>query len=125
MSYTVGDGTVVLALAAGVVGYIYVQHQTRRKRLEIIHQERLVAMEKGIPLPEFPLEPTRNQQGPDPTGVLPILGTVLLSLSVGTMIVLYRTLEPAERGFWVSPLPFAFLGVGLLTFHFLKRDAGR
>jgi hypothetical protein len=125
MSYTVGDGTVVLALAAGIVGYVYVQHQTRRKRLEIIHQERLVAMEKGIPLPEFPLEPTRNPQVPDPTGVLPILGTVLLSLSVGTMIVLYRTLEAAEHGFWVSPLPFAFLGVGLLTFHFLKRDAGR
>src|SRR5271169_3851836 len=125
MSYTVGDGMVALALAAGVVGYVYVTHQSRRKRLEIIHQERLVAMEKGIPLPEFPLEPTRNPQVPDPTGVLPILGTVLLSLSVGTMIVLYRTLEAAEHGFWVSPLPFAFLGVGLLAFHFLKRDADR
>src|SRR5580704_12241594 len=125
MSYTVGDGTVVLALAAGVVGYVYVKHQTRRKRLEIIHQERLVAMEKGIPLPEFPLEPARNPRVIDPTGVLPILGTVLFSLSVGTMIVLYRTLEAAEHAFWVSPLPFAFLGVGLLTFHFLKRDDGR
>jgi hypothetical protein len=124
MSYTVGDGTVVLALAAGVVGYVYVKNQTRRKRLEIIHQERLVAMEKGIPLPEFPLEPARDPR-PDPNNVIPILGTVLLSLSVGTMIVLYRTLEAAEHGFWVSPLPFAFLGAGLLAFHFLKRDAGR
>ena len=82
-------------------------------------------MEKGIPLPEFPLEPARNPSNPDPTNVSPILGTVLLSLSVGTMIVLYRTLETAEHGFWVSPLPFAFLGVGLLAFHFLKRDADR
>jgi hypothetical protein len=41
------------------------------------------------------------------------------------MIVLYRTLEAAERAFWVSPLPFAFLGVGLIAFHFLKRDANR
>lgn len=124
MSYTVGDGMVALALAAGVVGYVYVTHQSRRKRLEIIHQERLVAMEKGIPLPEFPLEPVRNPHVPDPN-VLPILGTVLLSLSVGAMIVLYRTLEAAAHGFWVSPLPLAFLGVGLLAFHFLKRDAGR
>ena len=46
MSYTVGDGMVALALALGVVGYVYVTHQSRRKRLEIIHQERLVAMEK-------------------------------------------------------------------------------
>jgi hypothetical protein len=125
MGYTVGDGMVVLALAAGVVGYVYVKHQTRRKRLELIHQERLEAMEKGIPLPEFPLEPARNPPGIDPTGVLPILGIVLFSLSVGTMIVLYRTLEAEEHGFWVSPLPFTFLGVGLLAFHFLKRDAGR
>ena len=124
MSYTVGDGTVVLALAAGIVGYIHVRHQSRRKRLELIHQERLVAMEKGIPLPEFPLEPARKALDPD-QNVIPILGTVLFSLSVGTMIVLYRTLQAAEHSFWVSPLPFAFLGVGLLTFHFLKRAAGR
>jgi drug/metabolite transporter (DMT)-like permease len=123
MSYTVGDGAVVLALAAGVVGYVYVKHESRRKRLEIIHQERLVAMEKGIPLPEFPLEPARNPDVSDPTNVIPILGTVLLSLSLGTMIVLYFTLQ--ERGLWISPLPFAFLGVGLLVFHFLKRDASR
>jgi hypothetical protein len=123
MSYTVGDGSVVLAVAAGIVGYIYVKHESRRKRLEIIHQERLVAMEKGIPLPEFPLEPARDPHVSDPTNVIPILGTVLLSLSVGTMVVLYFTLQ--ERGLWISPLPFAFLGVGLLAFHFLKRDAGR
>ena len=70
MSYTVGDGMVVLALAAGVVGYLHVKHQTRRKRLELIHQERLVAMEKGIPLPEFPLEQRPNPGVLDPTGVL-------------------------------------------------------
>jgi len=124
MSYSVGDGSVVLAVAVGVVGYVYVKHQSRSKRLEIIHQERLVAMEKGIPLPEFPLEEERKSLDPD-QNVLPILGTVLFSLSVGTMIVLYLTLQAAEHGFWVAPLPFAFLGVGLLTFHFLKRDAGR
>jgi hypothetical protein len=124
MSYTVGDGMVTLALAAGVVGYFYVTHQTRRKRLEIIHQERLAAMEKGIPLPEFPLEPERKPHVPDPY-VLPILGTVLLTLSVGTMIALPQFLPAPEQGFWVAPLPFAFLGVGLLAFHFLKRDAGR
>jgi hypothetical protein len=124
MSYTVGDGMVTLALAAGIVGYVYVTQQTRRKRLEIIHQERLAAMEKGIPLPEFPLEPGRKPHVPDPY-VLPILGIVLLSLSVGAMIALPQFLAPSAQGFWVAPLPFAFLGVGLLAFHFMKRDAGR
>ena len=122
MSYTVGDGMVVIGLAVGVVGYAYVTHQSRRKRLEMIHQERLVAMDKGIPMPEFPLEAARTPRVPNPD-VLPILGTVLFTLSVGTMILL-GTLQSAG-GSWVAPLPLAFLGVGLLSFHFLKRDAGR
>ena len=57
MAQTIGDGMVALALAAGIVGYVYVNRQSRLKRLEMIHKERLVAMEKGIPLAEFPLEP--------------------------------------------------------------------
>ena len=72
MSYTIGDGMVALALAGGIIGYLYVKHRSRQQRIEIIHQERMAAMEKGIPLPEFPLEPTRERRQPDPT-VLPIL----------------------------------------------------
>jgi hypothetical protein len=124
MNYTVGDGLVALALAAGIVGYTYVIHQSRKRRLELIHEERLAAMEKGIPLPEFPLEPARDPQRRDPT-VLPLLGIVLFSLSVGAMIVLYLTLGAADRGFWITPLPFSFLGVGLFAFHFLTRHGGR
>ena len=125
MSYTIGDGTVVFALAAGIVGYVYVKHQSRQKRIEIIHQERMAAMEKGIPLPEFPLEPAEAPRGSDPDNVIPILGTVLLSLSVGAMIMLYLILPGPSHGMWVAPLPFTFLGMGLIAFHFLKREPGR
>jgi len=52
MSYSIGDGMAAPALAAGIVGYVYVTHRTRQKRIEIIHQERMAAMEKGIPFPE-------------------------------------------------------------------------
>jgi hypothetical protein len=119
MSYTVGDGTVTFALVAGVIGYLYVKHLGRQKKLEVIHQERMAAMEKGIPLPEFPLEPERDRSRAE-APVLPILGTVLATLSLGTMIVLYITLEADVRHFWITPLPLTFLGVGLITFHFLK-----
>lgn len=120
MSYTIGDGMVSLALAGGIIGYLYMRYQSRQKRIEIIHEERMAAMEKGIPLPEFPLEPVQERR-PDPT-VLPILGTVLLTLSVGTMIVLYLNVPAPQQSIWVAPLPFAFLGVGLITFHFLKSE---
>jgi hypothetical protein len=125
MSYTVGDGSVVLALAAGVVGYLYVKHQSQQKKLEIIHQERMTAMEKGIPLPEFPFEPGREARQSDPGNVIPILGTVLFSLSIGVMIVLFLTLSAPSRSFWISPLPFTFLGVGLIAFHLLKGESRR
>jgi hypothetical protein len=124
MSYTIGDGMVTFALAGSIIGYLYMKHQSRQKRIEIIHQERMAAMEKGIPLPEFPLEPAREHRPPDPT-VLPILGTVLLSLSVGTMIVLALILEASSHGFWVAPLPFTFLGVGLIAYHYLLAKPGR
>lgn len=35
MSYTIGDGVVALALAGGIVGYIYVKHQSAQKKIEI------------------------------------------------------------------------------------------
>ena len=124
MSYTIGDGIVTFALAGSIIGYLYMKHQSRQKRIEIIHQERMAAMEKGIPLPELPLEPARERRPPDPT-VLPILGTVLLSLSVGTMIVLALILEASSHGFWVAPLPFTFLGVGLIAYHYLLAKPGR
>ena len=124
MSYSIGDGIVALALAGGIVGYLYMKHQSRQKRIEIIHQERMAAMEKGIPLPELPLEPARERRPPDPT-VVPILGTVLLSLSVGTMIVLAQILEAPSHGFWVAPLPFTFLGGGLIACHYLLAKPGR
>ena len=124
MSYTIGDGMVALALAGGIIGYLYVKHRSRQERIEIIHQERMAAMEMGIPLPEFPLEPARERRQPDPT-VLPILGMVLLSLSVGTMIVLALILEAPSHGFWVAPLPFTFLGVGLIAYHYLLAKPGR
>ena len=124
MNYTIGDGMAALALAGGVVGSLYVIHQSRQKRIEIIHQERMAAMEKGMPLPEFPLEPARERRPPNPA-VLPILGTVLLSLSVGTMIVLALILEAPSHGFWVAPLPFTFLGVGLIAYYYLLAKPGR
>ena len=125
MSYTIGDGMVALALAGGIVGYLYVTHRSRQHKIEIIHQERMAAMEKGIPLPEFPLEPARAPHGSDPNNVIPILGMVLSTLSAGAMIVLRLILPPASQSMWVSPLPFAFLGVGLIVFHFLKGKPGR
>ncbi len=116
---TIGDGMVALALAGGIVAYLYMQHQARQKKLDIIHQERMAAMEKGIPLPEFPLQPAEHRRHNDAL-VLPILGMVLFTLSIGAMIVLYLILPASSHSFWVAPIPFAFLGAGFIAFHLLS-----
>jgi hypothetical protein len=35
------------------------------------------------------------------------------------MAVLFVNLEDSSRGFWIAPLPFAFMGMGLLAYHLL------
>ncbi len=124
MNYTIGDGIVAFALAAGVVGWRYVTHRSSVKRMEMIHQERLSAMEKGIPLPEFPLDPPRGGRDPDPT-TLPLIGTAFLTLGVGAMVVLHRLLPPESLEFWIAPFPLAFLGIGLIVVHLLTVDSRR
>jgi hypothetical protein len=121
---TIGDGMVALALAGGIVAYLYMKHQARQKRLDIIHQERMAAMEKGIPLPEFPLEPAEQRRHTDAL-VVPILGMVLFTLSIGAMIVLYLILPVSSHSFWVAPIPFAFLGVGFIAFYLLSAKIAR
>ena len=116
---TVGDGLVALALAGGIVSYLFIKHATRQKRMEIIHQERMTALEKGIPLPEFPLDLMEEKPRPPEYPVLPILGIILSTLSIGTMIVLFFTMPPSAHYWWISPLPFVFMGIGLILFHIL------
>jgi len=142
MNATIGDGMQALALAGGIVGYVFVKYRSRQQKLQIIHQERMAAMEKQLPLPEFSLEPAPQPCQPNLT-VVPILGTVLLTLSLGAMIVLYLTLPAPSRGFsipslpfylvvpaqshgfWASPLPFALMGVGLIALHFSTTRTAR
>jgi hypothetical protein len=125
MGHTVGDGIIVASLAAAVVAYLYFRHIERQRRLEIVHQERLAAMEKGIPLPEFPLDPPRVPRPPDPRAPL-IHGIVWLALGGGAMLAL-RMLIPQSNAavFWPLPLPIALLGIGLLMYYTLASERRR
>lgn len=124
MGHSIGDGIIVAALAAVVVAYFLLKFLERRRRLEILHAERVVAMEKGIPLPELPLEPptARQVRPPDPHAPL-IIGMVLTAFGIGSMIAL-SLVEPF-RAAWPLPLPVAFIGVGLVLYHVLAAAGQR
>ncbi|MEJ2247702.1 MAG: hypothetical protein P8Y80_16750, partial [Acidobacteriota bacterium] len=93
---------IIASLVAAYLGYQYLKSRTMQHRLDILHQERLAALEKEIPLPELPLDPPPVPKGPD-QDVLSIMGVVFSSLAAGGMITLYLIL-PAEYHFiWVTP----------------------
>ena len=50
MDRSIGE-VIIIAAAIAFVGRLYFSHQERQRRLEIVHRERLAAIEKGVPLP--------------------------------------------------------------------------
>jgi Domain of unknown function (DUF6249) len=128
MGHSFGDGIIVVALAAAYLGYFYMKHNERQRRLEIVHRERLVAMEKGIPVPELPIDPPRVEKGPNPQATL-VHGIVWTALGIGSMIALGVNGPPADfpafSSLWAFPLPFVFLGLGLVLYYFLAAERAR
>lgn len=125
MGHTVGDGIIVAALAAALVAYLYFRHIERQRRLEIVHQERLAAMEKDIPLPEFPLDPPKVRTPPDPRAPL-MHGIVWSALGGGAMLAL-RLIGPQSNApvLWPLPLPIALLGIGLMLYYAFASERTR
>lgn len=117
MGHSLGDGIIVVAISALLFGHLYLKYRLRMSRLELIHKERLEAIEKGIPLPELPLEPEHTYAPPNPH-ILPILGIILIAFGAGTMIALSRSLEGEIQRYWIMPLPLTFMGFGLMLYYF-------
>lgn len=124
MGHSIGDGIIVVALAGALLGYLYFKYREKQRRLEIIHQERLAAMDKGIPLPELPIDPPILEKRPDPHVPL-ILGIVLMTFGAGSMIALSLVSKVEERVYWPLPLPLAMVGLGLILYHFLAASRER
>ncbi|MCC7034046.1 MAG: hypothetical protein IT179_14585 [Acidobacteria bacterium] len=125
MGHSLGDGIIVLALVSAVVAYWYFRHVERSRRLQIVHQERLAAMEKDVPLPELPLDPPRAPRAPDPHAVL-IHGIVWVAFGLGGMLAAH--LVDAQwngRALWPLLLPLFFLGVGLVLYYALASNRAR
>ena len=125
IGHTLGDAYIVIAIAMAFVAWLYFRHVERQRRLEIVHQERLTAMEKGIPLPELPLDPPQGGALTNPRAPL-IHGLVWTALGWGSVVALI-IFGPLPNGMtiWPLPLPLAFLGVGLILYYFLVSKRGR
>ena len=119
MGHSIGDGIIVVALATIAIAYLYFKHRERQRRLEVIHQERVAAMDKGIPLPELAIDPPSVPKATDPRAAL-IHGLVWATFGAGAMAALFLVGPIGDLpALWPLPLPLALLGVGLILYTYL------
>ena len=109
---------------------IVIWHLRSKRRMEkeaMIHQERIKAMDKGIPLPEFPdlneeakMDPynriaTVNPKWPLGVGALCIFG------GLGFMVAMLLSGDNELWKLWSMGLIGVFFGVGMMMFYRLTR----
>ncbi len=112
----------------------YLRERTRLRLREMAHRERLVALERQVPLPELPdLDEAREISPWIDLKAQPVLlarlalGLGLLALFVGIGICLgfWISGDPGQRAAWSLGLIPAMGGVGLLLYCvLLSRSAG-
>ena len=122
-------GWVILLLAAW-----HLMGVRRQRRLELAHKERMMAMEKGIPLPELPDsdEPGRRTLVAEAVGQIRInprwplgVGALSIMLGIGTSLALWLSQEDYHNRVWSFGLIGIFLGFGLMLHYWLTRPPGR
>jgi hypothetical protein len=120
MGHSIGDGLTALALVGGLVAWLYLKSRERQDRLRVVHQERMAAMEKGIPLPELGLDsPKMPAAPPDPRAIL-LHGIVWTAFGVGGVAALALNAR-FNNGpeWWPMPVPLVLLGLGLILYYVL------
>ena len=110
----------------------FVRSGRRQQRLELAHKERMMAMEKGIPLPEL----TDYDEPGRPRGALaaefighirlnprwPLgLGVLSIMLGIGTTLALWLSQEDYHNRVWSFGLIGVFFGLGLMLHYWITR----
>jgi len=101
--------------------------RNRRHKLDLIHKERLAAMEKGVPLPELPDydDPRRGLADGDFRDINPRwplgAGAVSILLGAGISVALNLSGDTYHNAVWPFGLIGIFLGVGLFLHYAVTR----
>ena len=109
--------------------FLVIRHQNihrYRIRLELIQKERLIAMEKGIPMPELPdydnghRPPAVKRDWFQPRQILG-LAFILIFGGIGTTIGMLLAGDPELNQRWSMGMIPAFVGVGLVLHYLVTR----
>jgi hypothetical protein len=124
--------TWVFGWAVFVLVVIFLRNRKRQKIMELIHKERLAAMEKGIPPPEWPDYSGKGLPGEGMNGgwipsARSHLGTggLLFMLGIGTCVAFLLLPESDVNQFWPVGLILVFLGLGYGLRYLLTKNGGK
>lgn len=97
------------AVALALVGYAAYREWLRHQRRELVHRERLAALEKGITLPPLEVETRRSAWNVQRT--LLLAGLVWISLGLGIFVTLSVMLAFRENAKLEIPPGIQWLGL--------------
>ncbi len=120
----------VFGFAAVLLVAWHLRNKRRLEKLKLIHEERMKAMEKGIPLPEFPelddnggagralSSPGKPWNPRWPLGV----GALLVMAGAGTSVAMMLSEWKLHNELWAFGLIGVFLGIGMFLYYGLTRS---
>ncbi|HEV7609945.1 MAG TPA: DUF6249 domain-containing protein, partial [Steroidobacteraceae bacterium] len=117
---------IVFGIGIGMLG-MWTDHKRKSQMLEQLHRERMAAIEKGIELPQMPVEATLMRASSDPANPARVLRTGVFLVTFG--IVLYYALDTvgasqaAVFGLIPATLGLANLAYAAVLFNKERRAA--
>jgi len=123
--------TWVFACAVVLIVIWHLRSKRRLEKMTLVHQERMKAIEKGVPLPEFPelseeakmqqfdkifTPPKLNPRWPIGVGVLVMMG------GLGFLVAAMLSNDSDMAQTWSMGLIPIFFGFGLVLYYFLTRQ---
>jgi hypothetical protein len=100
----------IAAVAIVLIAYFGLREWLRHKRRALIHQERLVAIEKGIDLP--PLEQETKRRAWNVQRTLLLAGLIWVSLGVCAYVTLSAIIASPQNASLEIPPGIQWLGLG-------------
>ena len=93
-----------------VILLVWFRERSKRLRDKMIHEERLAAIEKGVPVPALPAEPPRQKN-------YVMQGMVWMAIGLGLLALAWSEADfPLGIG-----IIFIFIGLAILIAHLLTK----
>jgi hypothetical protein len=109
----------ILAWAVIILVALHLRAKRRERRLEMLHKERIVAMEKGVPIPELNGEHWQARVNPRwPLGI----GAILTLIGCGTVAGLIISPIESLQQHWSLGIIWVFAGLGFVAYYYLTSE---